>query len=66
VLAGTLVQDVMGVQHRVTVPEQFVVHIVAAIAEGVPPPEIARATTTKRPARIRTLRIDSSFRKALL
>ena len=60
-LPGTLVQDPIGVQHKVTVPEQLVVHIVAASAVVAAPPELARATTTRRPARTRTLRIDSSF-----
>jgi hypothetical protein len=56
-LPGTLVQDVVGVQHRVA-PEQLVVHIVWARAELVTPSELARVTTAKRPARIRIFRID--------
>jgi len=57
---GTLVQELIGVQLRVE-PEQVVVHIVVACAGGVIPVEAASATTATRPARIKSLRIVSSF-----
>jgi hypothetical protein len=60
-VAGTLVQEFTGVQLRAAI-EQVVVHV-PVCAKLVIPTELASAMTTRRPAKTKTLLMDSSFRK---
>ncbi len=52
-------EHVVATQLKVEL-EQLVVHIVVAFAEGAIPVDAASATTTRRPVRVRSLRIFAS------